>query len=55
MGFSLIFQDFDRAMANGLRRAKAMQGGGDREGTVQFVESEVGFISNCFSILRLAF
>ena len=31
-------------MANGLRRAKALQGGGDREGDILVMESEVGFI-----------
>ena len=31
-------------MANGLRKAKALQGGGDREGDVLLMESEVGFI-----------
>ena len=51
--FSLILQDFDRAMAKGLRRAKALQGGGDREGRVKFRESEVRF-SGCYSnILNL--
>ena len=44
LGFSLILQDFDRAMANGLRQAKALQGGGDRERRVRFVESEVRFL-----------
>ena len=36
------FQDFDKAMSRGLRRARAMQGGGDREGAIMVVESEVG-------------
>ena len=43
LGFSLIFQDFNRAMADGLRRAKALQGGGDRERMVRFRESQVRF------------
>ena len=43
LGFNLIFQDFDRAMADGLRQAKALQGGGDRKRRVRFRESEVRF------------
>ena len=39
-----IFQDFERAMSRGLKRAKAMQGGGDREGPIMVLESEVGQI-----------
>ena len=38
------FQDFDKAMSRGLKRAKAMQGGGDREGDIMVLESEVGQI-----------
>ena len=37
-------QEFDRAMAAGLRRAKAAQGRGDRERKVVFKESEVRFL-----------
>ena len=42
-GFSLIFQDFDRAMLDGLKRAKALrqQGGGDRESRVAVQQSQV--------------
>ena len=40
--FNCIFQDFDREMSRGLRRAQAMQGGGDREGPIMVLESEVG-------------
>ena len=39
-----IFQDFEREMSRGLRRARAMQGGGDREGPIMVLESEVGQI-----------
>ena len=53
LGFSLIFQDFDRAMANGLRQAKALQGGGDRERRVRFMESEVIFFGCYSNILNL--
>ena len=39
---NFTFQDFDREMSRGLKRARAMQGGGDREGAIMVVESEVG-------------
>ena len=39
---NFTFQDFDKAMSRGLKRARAMQGGGDREGAIMVVESEVG-------------
>ena len=37
-----IFQDFEREMSRGLKRAQAMQGGGDREGPIMVLDSEVG-------------
>ena len=41
---NFTFEDFDKAMSRGLKRAKAMQGGGDREGDIMVLESEVGQI-----------
>ena len=41
-----IFQDFEREMSRGLRRAQAMQGGGDVEGPIMVLESEVGQIKS---------
>ena len=40
-------------MANGLRRAKAAQGGGDRERRVVLRESEVRFSVCCVNILSI--
>ena len=53
--FSLNVQDFDHAMRDGLRTAKALQGGGDRERRVQFRESEVRFSGCCSNLLNLIF
>ena len=53
--FSLNLQDFDRAMRNGLRTSKALQGGGDRERRVQFRESKVRFSGCCSNLLNLIF
>ena len=39
-------------MANGLRRAKALQGRGDREGDVLLMESEVRIICILYSYLN---
>ena len=42
-------------MSRGLRRAQAMQGGGDREGPIMVLESEVGPIDLFFLYIRLCF
>ena len=42
-------------MAKGLRNAKALQGGGDRERRVIFRESEVRFSVCCVNIPNLTF
>ena len=44
-----VLQDFDREMSRGLKRAQAMQGGGDREGPIMVLESEVSPV--CLIIL----
>ena len=42
-------------MSRGLRRAKAMQGGGDREGDIMVVESEVRQIALRYIVFKCQF
>ena len=42
-------------MSRGLKRAQAMQGGGDREGPIMVLESEVGLICLSFFLYRALF
>ena len=42
-------------MRNGLKMAKSMQGGGDREKRVTFRESEVRFLVCYGNVLNLVF
>ena len=42
-------------MSRGLRRAKSMQGGGDREGDIMVVESEVRQIALRYIVLTCQF
>ena len=41
-------------MSRGLKRAKAMQGGGDREGDILVLESEVGHIDFQYNVFKIS-
>ena len=41
-------------MSRGLKRAKAMQGGGDREGDILVLESEVGLINFQYIVFKIS-
>ena len=41
-------------MSRGLKRAKAMQGGGDREGDIMVLETEVGQIDLQYIVFKIS-
>ena len=41
-------------MSKGLKRAKALQGGGDQEGDILVLESEVGFIDFQYNLFKIS-